>query len=74
MKRIALSRREVGGGENYSLTMKSMAIVFIYFVAINHGIFSLDVLNINIIILAMSQCLIVWALTMVVYDVITTFV
>ena len=55
MKRRALSWREVGDGENYSLTMKSMAVEFNYFVAINHTIFSLDVLtsvlNINIIIL-----------------------
>ena len=35
--------------------MKPIAMEFIYFVAINHAIFSLDVLNINIIILAMSQ-------------------
>ena len=54
--------------------MKPIAIEFIYFVAINHAIFSIDVLNINIIILAMSQCHIVWALTMVVNDVIATFV
>ena len=32
MKRKALSWREVGNNENYSLTMKSMAIEFIYFV------------------------------------------
>ena len=38
-------------GRRRSLTMKSMAVEFIYFVAINHTIFSLGVLSINIIIL-----------------------
>ena len=43
----ALSWQEACDGENYSLTIKSMVVEFIYFVAINHAIFSLDVLSIS---------------------------